>query len=839
MAAPPGTLPGFVLEEGDLMELASDDGTAAAGRADIELDLDLEEMDETMMEDIEDVQDMGTGMDDEMIDGGATPRPEEDLILDDEIDYQEESHAGSIWDPSLQTTSNEYGAHAMLPSGSESMAPDMDLLTSDDHQQSLPTETEAHSLPKIQEVIEGNPDQTDQVNVESGTNMVAISTQPANADHENEPLPEIDPNVTHAGILIQEQENGRVKYDHLPLDHGTKNVIASEVPSNVKEQPNQVSTGQEIAADTTQSENEIIENISSHVSNVQGLNADASLDAHDEGKNDESAGVEATEHTREESNVDTHLTDEHSHCNVIVEYQEEEISLFPPTTNQPEQSQTYFLHDHTIASQSIQDMLAALRTVLADSVSESEELYIEMDVLDLKFTESTPECSSISLIQISDIYTELQRNDGLHEPSPLYMTLLVKSKVSTRLDALYTALHEGQGLSSILSKGGDTSLENEPDHNDEIIAVATTQDSNGNEELPKKMPHAERPDHQVDIANSIPRILSASGALHNVESGDAGPVSNQGKDFADHGNATPEKAGSFHPRKQNHEGDLRSTGVEGRSAVNGTTRLGSQHPAEAVLPSDAESLALTDPALTSIVEEHETDEQHQNKNVAAAEQVIERTDGPLDKDEGVNTFTAPSPDPTTSPSSEHEDEGIHQQDVIESEHHKSSSPSTIIDDGDKRPMNDFEQDGPPVPAESDALAQEEIADELDLFEDEDNQEPDSAHKSPVEQYEISDERANHVQLTYEDSLTDEVDEITYDDEETEAALAHPGDGDMNQNREQDQKVEPTVIDHPKEKGMQPNSSSSSPASRKRQRDSPEVDLEGLDDDQEAKRVRSD
>lgn len=72
---------------------------------------------------------------------------------------------------------------------------------------------------------------------------------------------------------------------------------------------------------------------------------------------------------------------------VIVIYQDNEMSLFPPINQDHEHSQTYFLDNESYASESIGSLLSACRTVLAESIEEEEELQIMIHKMGLCISE--------------------------------------------------------------------------------------------------------------------------------------------------------------------------------------------------------------------------------------------------------------------------------------------------------------------------------------------------------------------------------------------------------------------------------------------------------------------
>ena len=85
---------------------------------------------------------------------------------------------------------------------------------------------------------------------------------------------------------------------------------------------------------------------------------------------------------------DTNLPQEPSYIHpVVVVYQDNEMSLFPPVDRDQEHSQTYFLHDETYAAGSINNLLGACRSVLGESISEQDELEIHITELGLHVSE--------------------------------------------------------------------------------------------------------------------------------------------------------------------------------------------------------------------------------------------------------------------------------------------------------------------------------------------------------------------------------------------------------------------------------------------------------------------
>lgn len=154
---------------------------------------------------------------------------------------------------------------------------------------------------------------------------------------------------------------------------------------------------------------------------------------------------------------------------VMIVYQDLEMFLFPPVNQDQQDSQTYFLDDEKFATDNVMNLLGACRVVLAESIEEDQELQITFDELGLcisevspnvktipldldlnsSFFQSTAESSIVTLSQIIDLYVQLQQNDGIDNPEPLYLTLRTTTKFSYRFDYIIQTAAEGKGLSQL------------------------------------------------------------------------------------------------------------------------------------------------------------------------------------------------------------------------------------------------------------------------------------------------------------------------------------------------------------------------------------------------------
>ena len=122
-------------------------------------------------------------------------------------------------------------------------------------------------------------------------------------------------------------------------------------------------------------------------SDNQGTEKSIDDTVHQESHSDSEEG-----HYQSEVGLDNDGTNEHPQTvqplhPVVVKYLNEEMSLFQCKESEVERSPTFFLQDQALASQSILELLASCRDVLAGSVDDLEELNLRVDVLGLDFCE--------------------------------------------------------------------------------------------------------------------------------------------------------------------------------------------------------------------------------------------------------------------------------------------------------------------------------------------------------------------------------------------------------------------------------------------------------------------
>ncbi|KAL8761854.1 MAG: hypothetical protein Q9184_002057 [Pyrenodesmia sp. 2 TL-2023] len=145
--------------------------------------------------------------------------------------------------------------------------------------------------------------------------------------------------------------------------------------------------------------------------------------------------IAASHQTKYNQEVDAHPRKLRVHA-VVVTYQGSDMFLFPPAAEEQDDDQTYFLTSESLADEPIQSLLKECRNVLEGSISQQEELEIDIDDLGLKIFES-------------DVDAELYFNDGNEIPPPMRMTLSTTVRFSQRLEYLARCVAAGKGISQL------------------------------------------------------------------------------------------------------------------------------------------------------------------------------------------------------------------------------------------------------------------------------------------------------------------------------------------------------------------------------------------------------
>ena len=344
----------------DAMEISSESGQKTVPEEDLDIDLDLEGdqnddgEDEYMIEDANAMQDEDTldlqeqeqRKDDEMIDQALIPGMEDEALISDEdlIDAEEGSYEPI---PDLiPTVRNEIVEEGQYDSR--------------DHYLQVPGETANHV--RTSDVETSNP----------GDFLKSIDTQelaglqgPSEMINHSTTLDTLGPVEAQDGENNDETRVTRV--DNEP-----------DIEDAQKEFSNTRVRSSQVSADL-QSSNEVL--------STNNLTDDGTQQK--EGTRDQLASQErhGDSHTSDSIHGDGNANQHTAIYPVKVMYEENEISLFPPSEEDVDQTQTYLLQDPNLANENIHELLAACRLVLGESIEVQDELHIEFESLDLRFSE--------------------------------------------------------------------------------------------------------------------------------------------------------------------------------------------------------------------------------------------------------------------------------------------------------------------------------------------------------------------------------------------------------------------------------------------------------------------
>jgi hypothetical protein len=195
-------------------------------------------------------------------------------------------------------------------------------------------------------------------------------------------------------------------------------------------------------------------------------------DSSNEHELDTSTQVTFDEHTAEDTYEGDaeDLRSAHYISTVVVDFNDEQFSLFPPLTGDPQlqQYESYYslIDDTQLASKNINELFATLRITLGNSVTVDEELEFQVHDLglyisevcycsrtaqmqELKVLQTCTECFNFSFEMICDLFHRLNYNDGELDAQPLFVSLIKKPRFSSRFLKLQEAADQGFGRSNI------------------------------------------------------------------------------------------------------------------------------------------------------------------------------------------------------------------------------------------------------------------------------------------------------------------------------------------------------------------------------------------------------
>ena len=192
--------------------------------------------------------------------------------------------------------------------------------------------------------------------------------------------------------------------------------------------------------------------LQSTLDSVNGSKPEVPPDGSFSGQNTESekSPVEGVEHEENEEHDEPPAHEAFNDLAIIVEYDGQELSLFPPHSD--EASDTFLLSDHGLLEQDLCTLIAACKPVLSTDSMIGEELVLTIPSLGLEIAESAGEATTTTLAHLRDTYVHLSHNDGIELPDPLRLELFTKQKMSSQLERLLAFVEQGKGLTALIQE---------------------------------------------------------------------------------------------------------------------------------------------------------------------------------------------------------------------------------------------------------------------------------------------------------------------------------------------------------------------------------------------------
>ena len=373
----------------DVMEITSEMDRGFEAGEDIDIDLDVtganqgDEEDEYMIEDNTPLpddkfvqeQDVNISNDDEMVDDGNMESSAADRSSIRDENLEDAEYIESIVEETVPVTNiveapseqhseffaNEEQTHASRPG--EQAHREQDDATSEHHDQSSDQQISAYDYGSEANPHSSNNGQKDMSNSSQGKSSLVLQG-PLNPDYEG------DNDISRSALATSFVETNTSTQEAL---HDSNEAHADGDPH--LELP-------QIEAANGLNPNQI----TSATGHGPEKDLNEASPATDPGSydSDDPATVEGTD-----------LQEPFYVHPVIVMYQDNEISLFPPI-NQDDDTATYFLQNEQLASEPVTKLLEACRTVLGESISSQEELVIDIEELSLRAGEASFPSSYIS-----------------------------------------------------------------------------------------------------------------------------------------------------------------------------------------------------------------------------------------------------------------------------------------------------------------------------------------------------------------------------------------------------------------------------------------------------------
>lgn len=411
--------------------------------------------------------------DDYMVDGPSEHENKDDVMLDSDGQEDEDGMMQdnfSVPDEHL-TDASEIGYVDVEVKEAPQEAPDTevqdgdqvdDFIDYDDNVTLEPKEEDdqaqmqpSEAAPLVLQNASENNQVVDPADIENAPFQQAAKI--ITASHQVEPLRQAaDPQQPHTSEDVShEQTDNDVESSEVPPnpseDSADKSPVGASQESHVSEQqPETDANGpEEKFQDQEAPEEHSDQNFAQSPKNVDSL----PMPEPSHGTNEDETGAKTIDGpvnlTHETQDVEEQQsTSTQSLHPVVVVYNEEEISLFPPNDGDTSGS-FYFLQDEELAHGSIRSLLDACRQILGDTVQHEDELEIDVAELGLRLSEESLDAAQCTFAQVLDAYIQLHRNDGVENPGPLYVTLSTRTKFSARLEAIMKAVSDGKGMSDL------------------------------------------------------------------------------------------------------------------------------------------------------------------------------------------------------------------------------------------------------------------------------------------------------------------------------------------------------------------------------------------------------
>ncbi|RSL44182.1 hypothetical protein CEP53_011347 [Fusarium sp. AF-6] len=180
-----------------------------------------------------------------------------------------------------------------------------------------------------------------------------------------------------------------------------------------------------------------------HVEDAEHITYDQTevdVDEHPEG---ETVDLEHDDHST--TGDDSAAKPETEFPTITVQYKGDEFPLFSATSDG-------FFTDTSILDETLEKLLAGLRSELENEIAEDDELVFQVDELGLELAESTQGelMTNVTFRQIVEIFDLLVKNQDPDGSKTLYTYLFTKPNTEKRLESLIESAAAGKGLDEVI-----------------------------------------------------------------------------------------------------------------------------------------------------------------------------------------------------------------------------------------------------------------------------------------------------------------------------------------------------------------------------------------------------